>query len=464
MKLTVPKEAKKIFQKFQERNWEIYLVGGAVRDLLLERPVDDLDFTTNATPEQILQIFPQGFYNNIFGTVGVPLAKDKVCEITTFRREKCYSDRRHPEKVVWGKRLEEDLRRRDFTINAMALGPKGNLIDLFGGKMDLKRKLVRCVGNPGARFQEDALRLLRAVRIATQLKFIIEEKTFLAIKKNAFLIKNISGERIREELFKILKSDYPADGFQILFNCGLLEEIIPELAQCYGVSQAKHHKYDVFKHSIESLKHCPSKNPLVRFATLIHDIGKPATAQGVGEERTFYNHEVIGASIARNIAKRLAFSKKDREKLITLVRWHQFTVDENQTDKAIRRFIRRVGRDNLKDIIDLRIGDRLGGGCTTATSWRLRLFMKRLLAVQKQPFSVKDLKVNGHDVMKILGISPGPKVGKVLQTLFEEVEEDRTKNKRRYLLQRLNNIARAEKTKISAGGEMTPKPKEGGRQ
>ena len=241
------------------------------------------------------------------------------------------------------------MKRRDFTINAMALDPKGKITDLFGGQEDLRKKLIRCVGNPEERFREDALRLIRAVRIATQLRFVIEEKTFLAIKKNANLIKDISGERIRDELFKILRSDYPADGFQLLFNCGLLDQIIPELAQCFGVAQAKHHKFDVFKHSIESLRHCPSKDPIVRFATLIHDIGKPPTAQGVGENRTFYNHEVVGASIARNIAQRLAFSKKDREKLVTLVRWHQFTVDEHQTDRAIRRFIRRVGKENLKD-------------------------------------------------------------------------------------------------------------------
>ena len=443
MKLKIPKEVQKIFKTFLQAGCEIYLVGGAVRDLLMGRPIHDCDFTTNAPPNKILQLFPQGFYDNIFGTVGVPVQK-AIFEITTFRSEKGYSDRRHPDQIVWGKTLEEDLKRRDFTINAIALSPKGEVIDLFGGQEDLQRKTIRCVGNPNKRFQEDALRLLRAVRIATQLGFIIETNTFLAIKKNASLIKAVSGERIREELFKILKSNHPADGFRLLFNGGLLEQILPELTRGYGMAQAKHHKYDVFKHSLESLHHCPSKDPVVRFATLIHDIGKPVTAQGFGENRTFYNHEVVGASIARNIAQRLAFSRKDREKLVTLVRWHQFTVDEHQTDKAIRRFIRRVGKENLKDMIDLRIGDRLGGGCVNATSWRLRRFMKRLVEVQKQPFSVTDLKVNGHDVMKILGIGPGPKVGKVLQALFEEVEDDQKKNKRTYLLKRIKDLARAE--------------------
>lgn len=444
----LPTEVERIFEKFQKAGYEIYLIGAAVRNLLIAKPVINCDFTTNAKPEEILKLFPNSFYNNIYGTVGIPIIKregeKEIYEITTYRSEKGYSDRRHPDKVIWGETLVEDLKRRELTISAIALGPdpktgKLRLLDPFKGQKDLKDKIVRSVGNPDERFAEDALRLLRAVRIATQLGFIIESKTFESIKKNAPLIKEVSGERIREELLKILKSNHPADGFQLLFNSGLLEHILPKLTQGHGMAQAKHHKYDVFKHSIESLHHCPSKDPIVRLATLIHDIGKPVTAQGFGENRTFYNHEVIGASIIRNIANRLRFSKKDREKLITLVRWHQFTVDENITDKAVRRFIRRVGRENIKDMVDLRIGDRLGGGCSEATSWRLRRFMKRIVEVQKQPFSVTDLKVNGHDVMKILGIGPGPKVGKVLQSLFEEVEEDITKNKRSYLLKKIKS-------------------------
>lgn len=449
----IPKEAQEIFKKFKDNGYEIYLVGGTVRDLLLGNPVSDWDFTTNARPEEILRLFPSGFYNNIFGTVGIPVIEPgglkELYEITTYRSEWGYSDRRHPDKVAWGSSLEEDLKRRDFTINAIALGPdetgKLKLVDLFGGQNDLKAGIVKSVGDPNDRFNEDALRLLRAVRIATQLGFTIEPRTFEAIRKNAPLIKEVSGERVRDELLKILASKYPADGFMFLFNSGLLEQIMPELTRGHEVAQAKHHIYSVFKHSIESLRHCPNSDPLVRLATLLHDVGKPATARGLGENRTFYNHEVVGASIVRNIARRLRFSKKDQERLVTLVRWHQFTVDEKQTDKAIRRFIRHVGKNNLKDMIDLRIGDRLGGGCKEATSWRLRRFMKRLVEVQKQPFSIKDLKVNGHDVMEILKIGPGPKVGRILTLLFEEVEEDKTKNTRRCLLKRLRDLAKAEK-------------------
>jgi len=443
MNFKLPDFACEILKKFKKEGFEIYVVGGSVRDLLLKREVSDWDFTTNATPKEILKIFPNGFYDNKFGTVGINHpSSPHPYEITTFRKEIGYSDRRHPDKVIWGNSLKEDLSRRDFTINALALDysqEKPKIIDYFEGQRDLKEKIIKAVGDPNKRFSEDALRMMRAIRLATELGFIIEEETFRAIQNNVNLINKIAKERIRDELLKILKSNFPADGFNLLLSSGLLEKIIPELIKGYGLKQAKHHIYDVWTHSLLSLKYCPSKDPITRFATLLHDIGKPLTAKGEGEKRTFYNHELIGASIARNIAERLRFSKKEREKLTTLVRWHQFTCDEHQTDSAIRRFIRNVGKENLKDILDLRVGDRLGGGARE-TSWRLEKFKKRLKEVQKQPFTVTDLKVNGHDVMRILNISPGPLVGKVLNKLFEEVVEDKTKNKRKYLLSRIKEI------------------------
>lgn len=453
----LPEQVENIFKIFQKAKFEIYAVGGCVRDLLMGQPTKDWDFTTNAIPEEILKLFPDGFYGNIFGTVGVPQKNGEIYEVTTYRTEHGYSDRRHPDVVRWGKTLEEDLARRDFTINAISLRPvypersRGTqgklsleLVDPFSGQKDIKNKLIRAVGEPEKRFAEDALRLLRAVRIATELGFLIEEKTFQAIKESAPLIKKISGERIKTELFKILSTKFPFDGFTLLRNSGLLAEILPEVEKGFGVPQkspGRHHIYDVGEHSFLSLKTCPSKDPLVRLATLLHDAGKPAVFKK--DEKgliTFYNHEIIGASIARNIAQRLAFSKKERERLITLVRWHQFTVDEFQTDSAVRRFIRRVGTENLKDMLDLRIGDRLGGGCFTATSWRLRKFMERVIEVQKHTPSVADLKVNGHDVMKELGIGPGPKVGEILNTLFQEITDDPTKNNREYLLGRIKSL------------------------
>ncbi len=454
VKSKLPKSVKIIFDQFSKAGYQIYLVGAAVHNLLTgKKKIENCDFTTNATPPEIQKLFPDSFYDNQFGTVGITLdavtpstKKEEVYEITTYRTEFGYSDLRHPDQVQWGKTLEEDLSRRDFTINAMVIGPnkKGQLelIDLFNGQKDLKNKVIRAVGNPEDRFNEDALRMIRAIRIAGQLSFTIEENTLKAIQKNASLIKKISPERIRDELFKILESNYPADGFQLLFSSGLLQHLLPELIKGYGLKQARHHLYDVWTHSLNSLRKCPSKDLLVRLATLLHDVGKPIVAKGKGEQRTFYNHEVVSANIARNIAETLHFKKEEREKLVTLVRWHQFSVDEHQTDKAMRRFIRRVGKENIKDMIDLRIGDRLGGGCKTATSWRLRLFLKKVADVQKHTPSVSDLKVNGHDVMKLLKIKPGPQVGKILNQLFEEILDNPALNKRSHLLKRIKELGK----------------------
>jgi len=441
-KLKLPKNAQKIIDKLQKAGFEAWAVGGSVRDLLINRPTKNWDFTTNATPLQILKVFPNGFYDNRFGTVGLTQENGEIYEITTYRTEKGYFDRRHPDKVQWGESLKEDLARRDFTINAIAFDGQ-KMVDPFAGQKDLKKKIIKAVGDPNQRFAEDALRLLRAIRIATQLAFIIEPITFQAIKRNSPLIQKISAERIRDELFKILSTDFLADGFYLLKNSGLLKEILPEVEQCFGIPQQspkRHHLYDVGTHAFLSLKHCPSHDPIVRLAALLHDIGKQATFKKTKEGViTFYNHEIIGAGMVRSIGRRLRLSKRDLQRLIIFVRWHQFSVDERQTDAAIRRFIRRVGKDNLNDILAVRTGDRLGGGARE-TSWRLEKFKKRLLEVQEQPFSVTDLKVNGYDVMEILKISRGPLVGKVLKMLFLEVEEDEDKNKREYLLERIKKI------------------------
>jgi len=475
MKIELPAFVKKILTTFKKAGYEIYIVGGVVRDSIINDgslPVDwrvDWDFTTNAEPKTILGLFSDAFYDNQFGTVGLVNPKEEkkktyygkppIYEITTFRKEVGYADKRHPDKVVWGKTLEEDLIRRDFTINAIALKPTAKLsfklIDPHGGQKDIKKRLIRAVGNPQKRFQEDALRMMRAIRIATQLGFNIEEKTFQAIKKNVNLIDYVSQERIRDELLKLLAYQHAADGYMILRNSGLAQKILPEVEKGFGIEQkspGRHHIYDVGTHSLNSLKACKSDNPIVRLAVLLHDVGKPVTVKKEKDGLiTFYNHEMAGANIASNIARRLKLSKKDKQKLVTLVRWHQFTVDERQTNSAIRRFIRNVGKKNLKDILAVRVADRLGGGARE-TSWRLERFKKKLVEVQKQPFSVKDLKVNGHDVMKTLNISPGPLVGKILNQLFEEVAEDKIspkgrsasggKNKKEYLLKRTKQIGK----------------------
>jgi tRNA nucleotidyltransferase/poly(A) polymerase len=455
MKFAVPYFVNEIIDKFQENNYEIYIVGGAVRDLLRKGIIDDWDFTTNATPQEILNLFPEGFYDNDFGTVGISHeSQPNPYEITTFRKEYGYSDKRRPDKIKWGKTLKEDIKRRDFTINAMALRRKGEagnettefeLIDPYEGQKDLDKKIIRAVGKAKERFSEDALRMMRAVRIAAELGFDIEDKTKKAIKDNAKLIDSIAKERIKDELFKLLASSHPAKGVKIFKEVGLMKEILPELENTFGVEQkspGRHHIYDVGTHSILSLKHVAQKNtsPLVRFATLIHDIGKPQTFKKLKNETiTFYNHEVVGKKLAGEIADRLRFSKKEKDKLLKMVRWHQFTLDENQTDSAIRRFIRNVGKENVPDMLDLRVGDRLGGGARE-TSWRLEEFKKRLIEVQKQPFAVHDLKINGDEIMKILNIEPGPKVGQILDKLFEEVSEKKLPNEKDVLMEKVKEI------------------------
>jgi putative nucleotidyltransferase with HDIG domain len=449
--LRIPQEVKNLSNEFKDRGFELYLVGGAVRDFVMEKDITDWDFATNAIPEQILDCLgEEAFYDNRFGTVGFPF-KDgrRPFEITTYRTEYGYSDSRRPDKIKWGKSLEEDLKRRDFTINAMALRlapitqDKQEIIDLYEGKKDIKRKLIRAVGDPTERFSEDALRMMRAVRIAAELGFTIEENTFNAIKMHADSINKIARERVREELFKIIRAEYAYEAMVLFHSTGLMDETLPELSKTFGVEQkspGRHHIYDVGKHLLMSLKHCPSQDIITRFATLIHDIGKPQTYKIQDGVITFYNHEVIGARIAKNIATRLRFSKKDSDKLWRLVRWHQFTVDEKQTDKAIRRFISKVGLELVEDMLALRTGDRLGGGARE-TSWRTEEFKKRLVEVQKQPFTVHDLKIKGDDIMRELNLKPGPRVGEVLNKLFEDVTEKKVENTRKALLASLKSLS-----------------------
>jgi len=449
----IPEEILKIYKKLGEANFEAYFVGGCVRNLLLKRPIKDWDMTTNATPQNLLKIFKEGFYDNKFGTVGIPIKtnneKNRIVEITTFRTEQGFTDRRHPEKVSWGKSIEEDLARRDFTINAIAMqchpelvsGSQINLIDPYKGQQDIRAKIIRAVGNPKERFKEDALRLLRAARIATEFSFSIEENTWKEIISDAPLIKEISGERIRIELLRILASENAHDGIMLLKNAALLNHILPELVVGIGVSQkrpGRHHTDDVFTHNVLSLKFCPSTDPIVRFAALLHDVGKPkAMSKDRDDLVIFHNHEVTGAKIAAIICERLKFSKIDKERVVNLIRWHMFGVNENQTDSAIRRFIRKIGVQNVKDMLDIRIADRLGSG-RPADSWRLKLF-KEKVEEQLKPakFSINDLAIDGNDIMKELKMKPGPKIGEILQKLFLEVDEDLSKNNQEFLLKRI---------------------------
>jgi tRNA nucleotidyltransferase (CCA-adding enzyme) len=461
----IKSEVREVYYTIEKAGYEVFFVGGCVRNLLMDREVLDWDLTTNATPQDLQKLFPDSFYDNDFGTVGVPYTiqnedseKKQYCEVTTFRTENAYSNNRHPDSVSWGKSIEEDLSRRDFTMNAIALKLQTKneklepiLIDHYNGQEDIKAKKIRAVGIAEERFKEDALRVMRAIRFASQLDFQIEETTWNALVVDAPLIVNISYERIRDEFFKILASESPHKGITLLDESLILERILPELTNGKGISQVRpgrHHTTDVFTHNILSMKECPSNDPLVRFATLLHDIGKPYVAKDDEEGHvTFYNHEVIGARIAADICDRFRLSKKQKQKVVTLIRWHMFTIDEHITDSAVRRFIRRVGIENVSDMIDLRIGDRLGGGTQVAESWRLKKFKERLVEQLNPPFSINDLAIDGSDIMSELDLKPGPKIGEILKTLFEEVDEDLSKNNREYLLKKIHEVETVEANK-----------------
>jgi len=444
--LKLPNFVGDFMKQFSDAGHKIYLVGGTVRGLIMDHPVNDWDFTTDATPQEIMKLFPHSYYNNQFGTVGIPMKhgeKSLVFEVTTHRKESEYTNVRHPDKVEWSKDLNEDLARRDFTINAIAYDGK-TVFDPYNGQKDITDRIIRAVGDPDKRLKEDALRLMRAIRQAAQLGFLIEKNTKDSIQKNSHLITSISWERIRDEFFKILGSKNPADGILFLRSAHILKSILPEVEAGFDVDQKspkRHHIFDVGTHSVESLRHCPSEKVITRFATLIHDIGKVETYQKDDKTGivTFYNHEVVGAQQAAQIADRFKLSKEDKTQLVVLVRHHQFTVSEDQSDKALRRFIRQIGVENIDEMIALRIGDRLGSGAKE-TSWRTELFKKRLVEVQNVPFSIHDLKITGGDIMKELEIKPGPQVGKVLKQLFEMIDDEKLKNERKELLAELQKI------------------------
>ena len=445
--MNIPGYILKVVKDLQVSGYEAYIVGGCVRDILMEREPQDWDITTNALPDQILQVFPDAKYENNFGTVLLPVrdqakageAKgllEDVVEITTYRSEQDYSDRRHPDVVRFETELDKDLERRDFTINALALDPGDHekIIDYFGGRKDIKAKIIRAVGEPSDRFKEDALRMLRAVRLSTQLGFILEPKTQRAIIKLAGSLKFVSQERIRDELIKILASERPAEGILLLHDCKLLQYILPELIEGVGVKPARHHIYPIFEHNVFSLKHCPSSEWPVRLAALLHDIAKPRTRKIIKGVATFYNHEYVGAKMADKIMGRLKFSNSDRERVVNLVKNHMFYYNVGEvTAASVRRLIVKVGKDNLQDLIHLRVADRLGSGTPKAMPYKLRHLQYMLEKVQNDPVSVKMLKINGDDLMRILAIAPGPKIGAILDVLLGEVLENPDLNAAGYL-------------------------------
>ncbi|MEK9135306.1 MAG: HD domain-containing protein [Patescibacteria group bacterium] len=452
--MTIPKEVKSIIAKLEKAGFEAYIVGGCVRDFLRNVEPDDWDITTSAKPEEIQKIFPENFYENNFLTVTVQTksknSKLKEIEITTFRFESEYSDKRHPDEIKFAKTLEEDLARRDFTVNAIALKlgfekkkPSFGIIDLFAGQKDLEAKIIRAVGNPEDRFGEDALRMMRAVRLATTLNFIIEDKTAEAINKNAKLLEAISKERIRDEFLKIIMSERAADGIELLRKLGLLKYIIPEIEEGYKIGQNKHHIYDCYEHNLRSLEYSAKKNfnKEVRLAALLHDIGKPRAKRGEGQDATFYNHEIIGARMASQILNQLKFPKKEAEKIVKLVRFHLFYYNVGEVgENSVRRLVRNVGPEYMEELLQVRQADRIGSGVPKAEPYKLRHLKYTIEKVSKDPISAKMLKVNGGDVMKILAILPGPKVGQILDVLLGYVLDDPKNNKKDLLEKEIKKL------------------------
>lgn len=448
----IPKEVAGVLEKLTCAGFEAYAVGGCVRDLLRSEKPKDWDVTTNARPEKIQEIFPESFYENTFLTVTVRTGSDDpVCaeiEITTYRAEGKYTDKRHPDEIRFAQTIEDDLSRRDFTINAIALGVDKNIIDPCGGVADLNQKIIRAVGDPETRFGEDALRMLRAVRLSAQLDFAIEKKTRAAIEKLSGTVALIAKDRIRDEFLKIIATPRAKDGIETLHDLGLLKHIIPELEEGIGVEN-RPKIFTVWEHNLKALEYGVSQRfPIdVRLAALLHDVAKPATrGPQKNGEWTFYGHDVVGAKMATRALERLHFPRAMIEKIATLIRWHLFKYDpdEGVTDSSVRRLIRRVGPENMNSLVKLRMCDRMGMGVPKALPYRLRHFqfrVEKILREEEAP-TVKMLKIRGDDVMKIAGIPPGPKVGNILEVLLQEVIDDPQKNTREQLESRIRALGK----------------------
>jgi tRNA nucleotidyltransferase (CCA-adding enzyme) len=439
--LKVPADVERVVDRLLDAGYDAYVVGGAVRDAVLGiDPHGTWDLTTNAKPEEIQKVFKHSLYNNRFGTV-VVRSGDHDVEVTTYRTEAGYADHRRPDSVAFTPSLEEDLARRDFTINAMAWRPpRGGtpslLVDRFGGRTDLEAHILRAVGDPDARFKEDALRMLRAVRFATLLDLRIEPATADAIRRNAALAATLSGERIQQEIVKMLWAPRPSAAFEMLSDLGILAVICPELEDCKETPQDKAAADNVFQHLLATLDATLETNPpgdlRLRLAGLFHDIGKPETFS----DGHFHGHEHVGANKARTILRRWKFDKETVDAVTHLIRHHMFWYQSEWTDSAVRRFIRNVGLDNVTALYALRRADNIGSGARQPKMYALESLWLR---IQEQiaaanAFSLRDLKIDGNDLKSELGMAPGPEMGRVLNALFERVLDDPALNTRETLL------------------------------
>jgi putative nucleotidyltransferase with HDIG domain len=466
----IPKEVAFTALILENAGFEAFLVGGCVRDLLLNRKPKDWDITTNATPEEIISLFPHTFYENRFGTVGIVNDDTddetlKNIEITPYRIEGDYSDNRRPDSVIFSKNIEDDLKRRDFTINAIAYSFSKGLVDLYQGQKDLTEGIIRAVGVPDKRFAEDALRILRAVRFHSELGFVIEEETEKAILENGHLLQNISKERIRDEFIKIVMSDRPMDGFLMMKKLNILSFVVPELLDTVDIEQNKAHSFNVWEHLLRTLQHSADKkwSIEIRLAALFHDISKPDTRRWGSEQGTwtFYGHEVLGAKKTKKILENLKFPSKIIDKVVILVRWHMFFSDTEQISlSAVRRMLVNVGKENIWDLMNVRVCDRIGTGRPKEDPYRLRKYHSMIEEALRDPVSVAMLKIDGKKLIELLHISPGPKIGYILHSLLEEVLEDPTKNTEEYLKNRAKELILLSDIELKKLGEKGKETKE----
>ena len=437
----VPPPVRSLLTTLHRAGRQAYLVGGCVRDLARGEPVTDWDVGTSARPEEVLRLFPGAVPTGLkHGTVTVVLGSGP-CEVTTFRVEEGYSDARRPDRVTFTDDLGADLARRDFTVNAMAWDPiAGREVDPFRGRADLEARLLRAVGDPRTRFREDGLRPIRAARFAATLEFEIEPATFAALAESRDQVARVAAERLRDELMKMLRAPKPSRGFEVLRRSGLLPLLLPELESCVAVPQNRHHAYDVYFHTLHVTDAAPAPKPVVRLAALFHDVGKPMTrAEKENGDATFYNHQFESARLAEEAMTRLKFSREMTQRVVHLVRQHMFDYRPEWTDATVRRFVRTVGADNVADLFDLRIADNVGNGTKTGFPHYLGELSDRidLVLESEEALSVRDLKVDGADVMRTLKLAPGPEVGKILDRLLEDVLEEPSLNERGRLLARM---------------------------
>jgi tRNA nucleotidyltransferase (CCA-adding enzyme) len=421
-----------------------YVVGGSLRDVLLRREPHDWDLTTDARPGRLQELFPDSLYENAFGTVTVRDGDGQAVEITTFRSDHDYTDYRRPHRVEFGDSVEADLARRDFTVNALAwggaVGREPALVDPFGGRDDISRRVLRAVGDPAERFGEDALRMLRALRLAATLEFTIEPATLEAISRHAELAGHLSGERIAAEIDKLLDARRPSVGLRLMARTGLLAVVAPELAAQIGVPQNKTPGEDLWDHTVRSVDAAAAAgaDAVVRLAALLHDVGKPATAA----DGHFYGHEAVGAEQAAALLRRWHLPRETIDRVERLVRHHMFSYDSSWSDAAVRRFIAKVGPETLDDLFSLREADNRGSGVPTAAGDLAPL--RRRVAAELASNVVLDragLAIDGNDLVGTLGLVPGPAIGRLLDRLVERVVAEPRLNERATLLALARSLA-----------------------